>query len=160
MKRAEPELAEVFRREYPRLVRALGAAAGRDAAADAVQDAFVQAARHWRRIHNYDDPAAWIRRVAVNRLADRRRSARREADALPRIVVVNVNEPAPATTDVVGLVASLPRGQRLAVCLYYLADLSVAEVAEALGVTAGTVKSQLHDARVALRAQMETIDDA
>jgi RNA polymerase sigma-70 factor (ECF subfamily) len=160
MKRALPELADVFRREYPRLVRALGAAAGRDAAADAVQDAFVQAARHWRRIRDYDDPAAWIRRVAVNRLADQRRAARREAGALPQIVIVNVTEPARPPSDVVRLVAGLPRGQRLAVCLFYLADLSIAEVAEALGVSAGTVKSQLHDARMALRSQMETIDDA
>jgi DNA-directed RNA polymerase specialized sigma24 family protein len=111
MKRALPELADLFRGEYPRLVRALGAAAGRDAAADAVQDAFVQAARHWRRIGDYDDPAAWIRRVAVNRVADQRRAARREAAALPRIVIVNVIEPARPPSSDVG--ARVPPGTTL-----------------------------------------------
>ncbi len=35
-----------------------------DAAADAVQDAFVQLCLHWDRVTEYDDPAAWVRRVA------------------------------------------------------------------------------------------------
>jgi hypothetical protein len=34
---------------------------------DAVQEAFVQAVVHWRKVSRYDDPLAWIRRVAINR---------------------------------------------------------------------------------------------
>jgi RNA polymerase sigma-70 factor (ECF subfamily) len=154
---ADAALSDLFRLEYPRLVRALGALAGSEAASDAVQDAFVQAARHWRRISRYDDPAAWIRRVALNRLANHRRGRRRLAAALPRLAVASPSVP---QTDVAFLVAELPRRQREVVCLYYLADLSVAEVARALDVAEGTVKSHLHDAREALRASMEEIRDA
>ena len=51
--------------------------------------------------------------------------------------------------------ADLPERMRLAVCLHYLADLSVDDVADALGVASGTVKSNLHDARNRLRPALE-----
>ena len=47
---------------------------------------------------------------------------------------------------------------RAAVCLHYLADLPVAEVAAALDVSEGTVKSNLHDARTRLRQYLEVAD--
>jgi len=48
-------------------------------------------------------------------------------------------------------IAELPRGQRSAVALFYLADLSHAEIAEVLGISAGAVKTRLHKARRDLR---------
>ena len=57
--------------------------------------------------------------------------------------------------DIDRAVMGLPRRQREVVSLFYLADLSVAEVAGVLGVSAGTVKSQLHAARARLRAELE-----
>ena len=61
----------LFRAHYARLVRALAVVAGsQEAAADAVQEAFVKAHLHWRRIQRYDDPVGWIRRVAINKLRD------------------------------------------------------------------------------------------
>jgi RNA polymerase sigma-70 factor (ECF subfamily) len=158
-RRGDAELAALFRAEYPRLVRALGALVGPDAAADAVQDAFVQAARHWRRIRRYDDPAAWVRRVALHRVASQRRGARRLDAALPRLAEATARSVWPAVSEMSGLLAALPKGQREVVCLYYLADLPVAEIARTLGVAEGTVKSQLHDARVALRLSMEASRD-
>ena len=48
----------LFRTHYARLVRALTLVSGsREAAADAVQEAFVKAHLHWGRIRRYDDPA-------------------------------------------------------------------------------------------------------
>src|SRR4029077_4938176 len=75
---APAELSRLFVQSATRLVRSL-AAAGYPDASDAVQEAFVQAVVHWRRVSRYDDPLAWIRRVAVNKGHNRRRSRRRQA---------------------------------------------------------------------------------
>ena len=57
---------------------------------------------------------------------------------------------------------ALPERQRAAVTLYYLEDLPVAEIAEILGVAAGTVKTSLFMARRSLAASLgaeEVLDD-
>ena len=62
---------ETFREHYWPMVRSLSVACGdREAAADAVQDAFTRAYARWRRISRYEHPAGWIRHVALNRLRD------------------------------------------------------------------------------------------
>lgn len=152
-------LEELFRSEYSSLVRALTLACGNpEDAADAVQDAFVQAERHWRRISAYEQPAAWLRRTAVNRLANRRRGDRRREAFLAR-TVAGTAEQRPVDIDLRAAVESLPDGQRMAVGLHYLADLPVAQVAEAMGISPGTVKSQLYDARAALARRPEVASE-
>jgi RNA polymerase sigma-70 factor (ECF subfamily) len=142
---------ELFRQHYAPLVRALAVAAGTEEAADAVQDAFLQAHRRWARVAGYERPDAWVRRVAVNRLTDVRRRRVRRGRAVERLGAgIDDAAPAPADLDLRRAVQGLPERQRLAVCLYYIADLSVEEVAETMDVTSGTVKSQLHDARQSL----------
>jgi RNA polymerase sigma-70 factor (ECF subfamily) len=163
------KLESLFRVEYPRLVRALTLASGDgDRATDAVQDAFVQASRHWRRIRHYDEPAAWLRRVAVNRMTDQGRRQQRRDGGMIRLVNqsqvedharVDETDRAAAVVDLRRALATLPEGQRMVVCLHYLADLSVAQVAAALGIAPGTVKSQLHDARHQLFCLLEDDDD-
>lgn len=155
-------IEELFRAEYARLVRALSVSAGgAEVAADAVQDAFVQAQRHWSRVAQYDDPAAWLRRVAVNRLSNQCRGRQRRAAALPRISIVSPSEAADVQPDLDlrALVATLPVQQRTAVCLYYLADLSVEDVSDAMGIAVGTVKSHLHDARRSLGSSLQEEHD-
>ncbi len=154
----DDELAALFRSTWTPLVRALSVAADPSAAADAVQDAFLQAARHWRKVRSYDDPAAWVRHVAVNRLRNQARSRRRGDGAMTRLGITPAAELTPIDLDLGRAVAALPDGQRLAVCLHHLADLSVRDVAAALDVTEGTVKSQLHDARANLRRLLEAHD--
>jgi RNA polymerase sigma-70 factor (ECF subfamily) len=148
----------LFRATWAPLVRALSVAADPASAADAVQDAFVQAARHWTKVGAYDDPAAWVRHVALNRLRNQHRSRVRRDGALTRLGVAPARELEPTDLDLVHAVAALPEGQRLVVCLHHLADLSVAAVADALDISEGTVKSQLHDARAALRRTLEVTD--
>ncbi|WP_195210271.1 RNA polymerase sigma factor [Actinomarinicola tropica] len=142
---------ELFVREYPRLVRALGTAFDPEAAADAVQEAFIEADRRWRTISGYEDPAAWVRRVALNRLLTGQRNQRRRAEILATIRPVAPDDLTADQLDLRRAVASLPDRMRLAVCLHYLADLRIEDVAAAMDIAPGTVKSTLHDARRRLR---------
>jgi RNA polymerase sigma-70 factor (ECF subfamily) len=156
---AEDELEALFRAEYRGLVRALAVAAGDvESAADAVQDAFVQAHRHWSRIRRHDEPALWIRRTAINRILNQHRSRRRRDAAVERLTPAA--PPGERDLDVGPAVAALPPQQRMAIALHYLADLPVAGVAAAMGIAPGTVKAHLHAARRALAPMLEVRDDA
>lgn len=146
----------LFRAHYGRLVRALTLACNdHEVAADAVQEAFVKAHLHWRRIQHYDDPVGWIRRVAINRLRDDHRRQSRKGIALERLA----GEPQAESvgqhdfdSDLQSILAQLPKQQRIAIALFYVDELSIAEVAQALKVTEGAVKSYLHQGRARLRS--------
>jgi RNA polymerase sigma-70 factor, ECF subfamily len=153
------DLEAVYRAEYSNLVRSLTLLAGsRDLPADAVQDAFVVAGTKWREISMIDQPVAWIRTVAARKLLDgHRRSSRWRAlapgisrDALAANVVLEADQ----HTDLLAAVSNLPHQQRSAIVLYYLNDWSVDDVASALRIAPGTVKSSLFDARSRLRATL------
>lgn len=146
---------ELFRHEYTRLVRALGVAFGDDVAADAVQEAFIEADRRWRRVAALDDPAGWVRRVALNRLLTHRRLQRRREEILATVRPAAPDDLTDECLDLRRAIDALAPRMRLVVCLHYLGGLSVAEVADALTVSAGTVKSTLHDARGRLRRELE-----
>jgi hypothetical protein len=81
---ASPE--DVFERDYDRLVQALTVIAGsRDAAADAVQEAFVRLINRWDKVAAYEDPAGWVRRVAINLIRDQQRAFLRQAKLVLRL---------------------------------------------------------------------------
>lgn len=150
---------DLFTAEYARLVRSLGVAFDPVDAADAVQEAFVQADRIWdASLHTYTDPAGWVRRVALNRLLNGERNRRRREEILATVRPVADDDLTADLIDLRRAVAALPARMRAAVCLHYLADLSIAEVAAALDVAVGTVKSNLHDARARLREFLEVSD--
>jgi len=150
----------VFREHYERMVRSLAVACGdREVAADAVQDAFTRAYVRWRRVSRYDDPAGWVRHVALNRLRDHFRRAERGRRAVDRLsnqadLVVVAPEPPTEDTGLLDAVDALPRQQRIATALFYVEQLSVQEVADAMKLSTGAVKYHLHAARAALREQV------
>jgi RNA polymerase sigma-70 factor, ECF subfamily len=145
----------LFEREYVRLVRSLAVAFDPESAADAVQEAFIVADRRWGRISGFGDPAGWVRRVAVNRLLNGQRNERRRSEILATVTPVAEADLTNELLDLRRAISKLPPKMRLAVCLHYLSDLSVEEVAIALEVSPGTVKSNLHDARLRLRQALE-----
>lgn len=149
---------ELFEREYPRLVQSLGAGFGAEAAADAVQEAFIAADQRWVRISRYEDPVGWIRRAALNRLLTARQTRRRRAEILATVRPVSPEDLSAELLDLQRAITSLPPKMRAAVCLHHLGGLSVDEVADILEVASGTVKSNLHDARAKLRARLEFTD--
>lgn len=153
------DVTELFDREYERLVRSLGVAFGAEAAADAVQEAFIEADHNWSRVATLDQPAAWVRRVAINRLLNGKRNRKRRREILATVRPVADAELTDDLLDLRRAIADLPDKMRAAVCLHYLADLPVDEVAAALDVAPGTVKSNLHDARRRLREQLGEVSD-
>ncbi len=155
------ELERFVATEYPAVVAAVGLITGnRQEADDAVQDALVGylARPPKRQVANV---AAWITVVASNRARDRQRRKAAESRAY-----ANLGPPPQASHDVVeGLdadvraaLAELPRRQRQVCALHYLLDQSVAEIAEGLGVSTGTVKTLLHRARAALATRLRKED--
>ena len=120
-------------------------------AEEVVQEAFARASVRWAWLRDYDVPEAWVRRVAVNLVAERARRLRRQARALLRLGAPP-QVPA-ASVEAVALLEALrtlPMRQRQAIVLYHLVDLPIEEVARMLGVRPGTVKSLLARGRRAL----------
>ena len=154
---ATGDVESYFRDHYARLVRSLAIVCGDgELAADAVQEAFVRAHARWRTLRHYDDPVGWIRRVAINLLRDDHRRSTRRRRAIARLAAEPVTTVAATEPDgMAALLAELPRQQRTAVALFYVEGLSVAEVATAMDLAEGSVKSHLHDARRRLRRALE-----
>ena len=149
---------ETFRRCFGPMVRSLAVAAGdQEVAADCVQDAFERAYVRWRRVSRLEDPAGWIRHVAVNRMRDHFRKVARGGQALDRLQAQHPSTvAAPAEPgELAALLAQLPPQQKIAAALFYVEDLSVAEVAHAMGLSDGAVKYHLHAARATLRGALE-----
>ncbi len=154
-----PATVEVlFRQSYRSIVQALVLAGGDLAAAeDATQEAFAQAWVRWSRISRYDNPGAWVRRVAINKLRNAHRSRLRGEAAVQRMTSEEASGPSPAEpeSDLVLGLQRLPYKQRLCAVLYYVEGLSTAEVAQAMGISQGSVSQHLNRARTALRAYLE-----
>ena len=151
---------ETFREHYWPMVRSLSVACGdREAAADAVQDAFTRAYTRWRRISRYDHPAGWIRHVALNRLRDHFRHEQRG----PGVHAGSRARPRrPSTPPELARRRAHGRGargcpaqQRIAVSLFYVEQLSVREIATSMKLSEGAVKYHLHAGRTALREWIE-----
>ena len=156
----EADFDALFQRGYPSLVRALTAMCGdRELAADCVQEAFCKAYARWRKISRYEQPLAWVRHVAVNQLRDdvrRRERANRHAPKLVGDATMESTEP--AEFDLASTLAALPTQQRIAAALYYVEQLSVGEIAEAMGLSSGAIKFHLHAAREQLRGTLAAHD--
>jgi len=151
-------LEALFRQSYTSIVQSLTLVGGDLAAAeDATQEAFAQAWVSWSRISRYDNPGAWVRRVAINRLRNAHRSRLRGEAAVQRMNSEVSSGPPPAEPEsdlMVGL-QGLPYKQRLCAVLFYVDGLSTAEVAQAIGISQGSVSQHLNRARTALRAHLE-----
>jgi len=132
-------------------------------ARDIVQDAWADIMKG---LHRLDDTAAfpaWAFRIVTRRAADAIRGAQRRRKLNSAFADETKGNVQPADdiencADAVAIrnaIDALPADHRAAIALFYLQDLSVAEIAAALEVPAGTVKTRLMHARRKLRAALE-----
>jgi RNA polymerase sigma-70 factor (ECF subfamily) len=150
---------DFYATEYSAVVGLAYALSGnRWVAEDLAQEAFLAAHRDWDRIAAYEQPASWVRRVVANKSVSAFRRRLSEAKALGRLALRResaLGELAAEDVEFWGAVRTLPRRQAQVVALHYLEDRPIAEIADALGIAAGTVKKHLHDGRRELARRLE-----
>lgn len=120
-----------------------------EAGADIAQDVFAKMSRHWGAIER---PDAYLQRALTNGSSNWRRTGRNAARKLHLLVVRGDDEV--SFDGLADAVARLPFRQRAVVVLRYYADLSEAEIAEALDCRPGTVKSLSSRAIAALSKEL------
>lgn len=156
---------EAFRRLYdrhtPRLLRfvlRLTAGMGRQTAEETVQETWIRAVERFDRFDGRSGLDTWLHGIALNVVREDRR--RRPEDRHARLT--DGERASPAATDspidaetridLERALARLPRGRREVLVLHDLYGYTHADVAASLGISIGTSKSQLHDARRQLQS--------
>ncbi|GAA4244076.1 SigE family RNA polymerase sigma factor [Dactylosporangium darangshiense] len=127
---------------------------------DLTSTVLVKLYRHWKRAQQFENLGAYVRRMLLRAWLDERRRPwhRRETstDVLPD--PAGTDATSASDTDrrlsVLSLLGALPPRRRAVLVLRYFCDLSVEEVAEAMGCSEGTVKSQTARALESLRANL------
>lgn len=143
-----------YRRDYRDLVGLAYVLTGsRWVAEDLAQDAMTEAHRRWSKIHDYDDPGAWVRRVMINKKISAARKVDSEGKMLRRLRSRRTEDTVtiPERSNAIwSAVSRLPRRQAEVIALFYWEDRPIAEIADILGLGIETVKTHLKRGRAAL----------
>jgi RNA polymerase sigma-70 factor (sigma-E family) len=154
-------VTEIYTTHYRSLVR-LAALLVRDVATaeEVVQDSFIAMHGAWRRLRDTEKALSYLRQSVVNR----------SRSVLRHRMVVDKNAPKPAPdmpsaeqgalsllerSAVIAALRTLPLRQREALVLKFYADLSEAQIATAMGISRGAVKSHTARGVAALRVVLE-----
>jgi RNA polymerase sigma-70 factor (sigma-E family) len=162
---ADRAVTALYRLHYRSLVR-LAALLVRDIAAaeELVQDSFVAVHAAWWRLRDSDHALSYLRQSVVNRS----RSALRRRAIAGRLAPEPAADPAGGEqeTDIqldrsamVSVLRRLPARQREVLVLRYYADLSEAQIAAAMGISRGAVKSHAARAMSSLYAELRRTDE-
>ena len=154
------QLERVYRAEAPRITAALAARIGDvGLAADAVQDAFVEAIEHWRDGPAPANPGGWLATTARRKAIDRLRRARagQQKLALLAATAPEAGEEDHADDDLLGMIfacchPALPRESQIALTLRAVCGLTTAEIAAAFLAGESAMTQRLLRARKALRS--------
>ncbi len=156
------------RRVFRLLLRMLGS---REEAEDVAQEAFLSLHRHGHRFRRESRFSTFVYRVAANAALNRRRSLGRsrgrveelrERQAAGYDLPSSPRDPEDAAAGsqaqqhVQEALDALPPDLRVAIVLYDIEGQSYQDVAKALGIPEGTVKSRIHRARGALRERLKS----
>jgi len=157
------DLEDLYRERRTDLVRAAVLLLDdRAAAEEVVQDAFVSLYRAFPRLRDRSTAGGYLYRTVVNNCRShlrRQASVRRrpfsvveDAPGADRAVLASERKEA-----VVAALAALPQRQRECAVLRWYLDLPEREIAESLGISAGSVKTHLHRGRAALAEALEVL---
>ena len=168
VRRGDRQAAGILAERYLRACRAVALAvtASDDAADDACQDAFVSAIERIDDCRHPDRFAAWLMQIVRNRARDQLRARARPLLPLDALDLAAPG-PSPETEAVRGdertrLLAALrrlPEDRRTVLLLHDLEGWTHREIAERLGLPAGTVRSHLHYARRRMRELLAALED-
>jgi RNA polymerase sigma factor (sigma-70 family) len=148
------EFRDLYEREFASVCRAVYLLSGDGRLAeDAAQEAFARALARWRRLRTHPAPGGWITTTALN-VARRQLRRRPELDT----TVPSPSADADEILAIRGAIRTLPPRQQEAVALHYLLDMPVVDVAAAMGIDQGTVKTHLSRAREALTRSLAAPD--
>jgi RNA polymerase sigma-70 factor (sigma-E family) len=130
-------------------------------AEEVVQDAFIQAHLAWPRLRDPDKGVSYLRSAVLNGARSRLRHRKVVERFDPGTPPVGLSpEAATEARDdrrrIMAGLRSLPARQRECLVLRYYLDLSEAEIAATLGISAGSVKTHAHRGLAALAARLET----
>jgi RNA polymerase sigma-70 factor (ECF subfamily) len=150
---------ELVRRHYDPLLRLATVLAGREGAADVVQETFMAALRGLSRFRGEAKLSTWLISILRNQISLQRRSRQRWpaplADEEARRRRATDPDPAPERLrEVVARMKELPEELRTPLVLFHLEGLPYAEIAAVMGCPIGTVRSRLFEARERLRLLM------
>jgi RNA polymerase sigma-70 factor (ECF subfamily) len=160
-------LEELLRRHYDRVYAVCRRVTGdENDAADAAQEAMIAVVRGLARFDGRSSFSTWVYRIATNASVDELRRRRRRplttietnADQVPtELIDPDAGVRIDSTADRMALdraLADLPEDFRVAVVLRDVGDLDYTEIAEVLGIPAGTVKSRIARGRAALASAL------
>ena len=154
-----------LRRAFAVAFRLLG---HREDAEDVVQEAFLAALANIRSFDVSRPFGPWLYRIVATRGLNFRKSRSRRATEVLEDAGVASGAPDPAAaaehaglrSEVAAALARLPERQRMVVQLFELDGFSGAEIATMLGISAGTVRWYLHQARQALRGTLAHLQES
>jgi RNA polymerase sigma-70 factor (sigma-E family) len=154
-------LAALFAEHAPAMYR-VAVLCGVDytGAEDVVQEAFARLAPSLHRIREPENRVAYLRRIVVNQSNDHNRrglmSLRHHPPADPEPLSVEEHVVGrDVSLRVVAALRNLPTRQRHCIVLRHYLDLSIAEIAHTLGISANSVKKHLQRAKETLRIELE-----
>jgi RNA polymerase sigma-70 factor (sigma-E family) len=139
----EEAFAELYPRAFGLALRMIG---NRAVAEDLASETMARAYARWDRLDPERRPG-WVLKVTSNQAIDLMR--RRGHTLTPD--VIDLEDGTALRVALAAALAKLPRRQREAIALRYLSDLSEAETAAALGISAGSVKTHTHRGLASLR---------
>ena len=144
----EDAFATLYALAYRVAFRILGV---RVEAEDVAAETMARVSDRWDRLR--DDPQPWVVTVAARQALDVARAwARHRRLAPPPVAGIAPDPHVEERLDLQRVLRTLPKRQREVVALRYLADLSEADTAAALGITPGSVKTHASRGLAAMRA--------
>lgn len=160
-KAAQEQLVERYQRQF--LAHAYRLLGNAEQAGDAVQEGWIDILRGLSKLRDDGMFTAWSYRIITRKCAREIKNAQKNREMLRAV------KQEPAYGEMVGdgagklsdrqlldgVMSGLSQEQRAAVCMFYLEDMSVAEIAVSLDIPAGTVKTRLMSARNKMRAALQ-----